>query len=105
VILFRESMYHVPIGKVKAVLDWYARFLTEGGVFVVRMYLSGPKGEKRFRPRAVMRSIEGEFDVIEKAEYDDNGLTIAVFRPLMSAAGGRLRVPRESSTRGTASSA
>lgn len=87
VILFRESMYHCPIGQVKAVLDRYARFLAEDGVFVVRLYLAGPKGEKRYRPKAVLRTIENEFDVIDKAEYDDRSSTaVTVFRPLLSGA-------------------
>jgi SAM-dependent methyltransferase len=82
VILFRESMYHVPLGKVKAVLDRYTQFLTEDGVFIVRLYLAGSHGEKRYRPKQVMRVIEDEFEMIEKANYDDVSATsIAVFRP------------------------
>jgi SAM-dependent methyltransferase len=86
VILFRESMYHIPLGKVQTILDRYSQFLTEDGVFVVRLYLAGPKGEKRYRPKAVIRTIEEGFDVIEKADYGLNGLTITVFRPRASAA-------------------
>jgi SAM-dependent methyltransferase len=91
VILFRESMYHVPIGQVKTILDKYAKFLAEDGVFVVRLFLAGPQGEKRYRPKAIIRAIEDEFEVIEKAEYDDRGLTITVFRPRVSAAKARPR--------------
>jgi SAM-dependent methyltransferase len=86
VILFRESMYHVPIGKVKLILDRYSQFLTENGVFIVRIFLAGPHGEKRYRPKSVIRAIEANFDVVEKAEYDDRGLTITVFRPRVKSA-------------------
>ncbi len=30
VILFRESMYHVPLGKVKSTLDRYSKYLKDG---------------------------------------------------------------------------
>jgi SAM-dependent methyltransferase len=81
VVLFRESMYHVPIGQIKTILDKYAEFLKPDGVFIVRLYLAGPNGEKRVRPKAVIRRIESDFDVMEKAEFDRNELTITVFRP------------------------
>jgi SAM-dependent methyltransferase len=90
VILFRESMYHVPLGKVKTVLDRYARFLADEGVFIVRIYIHGSKGEKRFRPGAVVRSIEAEFEIVHKAE-NDRGLVILVFRPRLSTAKARLQ--------------
>jgi len=37
VILFRESIYYIPVTKIKAVLDRYAGYLKPNGVFVVRM--------------------------------------------------------------------
>jgi SAM-dependent methyltransferase len=40
VILFRESMYHVPLSKVKTTLDRYSVYLKDGGVFVVRLFAS-----------------------------------------------------------------
>lgn len=87
VILFRESMYHVPIGQVNTILDKYSAFLTEDGVFIVRLYLSGPNGEKRFRPRAVIRTIENDYNIIEKKDYDDlSATTVVVFRPRASVA-------------------
>jgi SAM-dependent methyltransferase len=90
VILFRESMYHVPIGRVKTILDRYSEFLTENGVFIVRLYLSGPKGEKRYRPKAVIRTIEKEFDVIETAEDKNlSAATITVFRPRLRVESSR----------------
>jgi SAM-dependent methyltransferase len=87
VILFRESMYHVPIDQVKTILDRYSQFLTDHGVFIVRLYLAGPSGERRFRPKAVIRTIEENFDVIEKVPYQDrSATTVIVFRPNLSAA-------------------
>jgi 2-polyprenyl-3-methyl-5-hydroxy-6-metoxy-1,4-benzoquinol methylase len=37
VILFRESIFYIPVRKVKAVLDRYAGHLKADGVFIVRM--------------------------------------------------------------------
>jgi SAM-dependent methyltransferase len=94
VILFRESMYHVPLGKVKTILDKYAQFLAEEGVFVVRLFIQGPKGAKRFRPRAVIQAIEAEFDLVGKFEYE-HGLVIVVFRPRVAVKGLQAQFPRQ----------
>jgi SAM-dependent methyltransferase len=80
VILFRESMYHVPLGKVKAILDRYSKYLRDGGVFIVRMYTS-QNGKSKHRPKAMIGVIETEFDVVEKAEYEERGATVIAFRP------------------------
>jgi SAM-dependent methyltransferase len=77
VILFRESMYHVPLGKVKAILDRYANSLNEGGVFIVRTY----GGATKSRPKAMLAIIEHEFAVLEKSHYPENDTTVLVFRP------------------------
>jgi len=85
VILFRESMYHVPLGKVKATLDRYAAHLKDGGVFVARLYVSSAErsdGKDKHRPAAMLGIMETEFDVLEKARYDVPGQpTVLVFRP------------------------
>ncbi|MGD0825559.1 MAG: class I SAM-dependent methyltransferase [Terriglobales bacterium] len=71
VILFRESMYHVPLGKVKEILDRYSVYLKEG-----------PDGKDKQRPAAMLRIMEAEFEVLEKARYDVPGRpTVMVFRP------------------------
>jgi SAM-dependent methyltransferase len=85
VILFRESMYHVPLAKVKGTLDHYAKFLNEGGVFVVRMNTSDGKGDHKRRLIAAIAVMEKEFDVVEKCQYGDSGPTVIVFRPTASA--------------------
>jgi SAM-dependent methyltransferase len=85
VILFRESMYHVPLGKVKATLDRYSVYLKEGGVFVVRLFASSgdrPDGKDKQRPAAMLGIMENEFDVLEKCRYEEPGRpTVIVFRP------------------------
>ncbi len=85
-ILFRESMYHVPLGKVKATLDRYSVYLKDGGVFVVRLFASSADSvrmaEDKRRPAAMLSIMEAEFDVLEKARYDVPGQpTVMVFRP------------------------
>jgi len=37
VILFRESLFYVAAGRIKAVLDRYSFYLTDNGVFIVRL--------------------------------------------------------------------
>ena len=82
VILFRESMYHVPMGKITSTLDRYAKYLKADGVFVVRMKTSELDGKtKSSRPTAMIGTIESAFDVVEKSHYSDFGATVIVFRP------------------------
>ncbi|MGA7565340.1 MAG: class I SAM-dependent methyltransferase, partial [Terriglobales bacterium] len=85
VILFRESMYHVPIGKVKSTLDRYAAYLNDGGVFIVRLFATSRQSvdsKAKHRPAAMLKIMETEFDVLEKRQYDTPGRpTVIVFRP------------------------
>jgi 2-polyprenyl-3-methyl-5-hydroxy-6-metoxy-1,4-benzoquinol methylase len=83
VILFREAMYHVPLGKVKLVLDRFAKYLTAEGVFIVRMHLQDTKsGKTKQRPMMMMEIIEKEFDVVENTRYPaQSGSAVIVFRP------------------------
>jgi len=85
VILFRESMYHVPLGKVKATLDRYSVYLKDGGVFVVRLFASSSEradGKDKQRPAAMLSIMESEFDVLEKERYEVPGRpAVMVFRP------------------------
>jgi 2-polyprenyl-3-methyl-5-hydroxy-6-metoxy-1,4-benzoquinol methylase len=83
VILFRESMYHVPMTKIKVVLDYYAPYLKEDGVFIVRLFTGSRENtEQKHRPTAMMGIIEDEFDVVENARYTTAGLPqVIVFRP------------------------
>jgi len=86
VILFRESMYHVPLGQVKTVLDHYAKYLMPEGVIIVRMSKT-QDGKPKWRPTAMFRVIETEFDVVEQGEcHIGFGGTITVFRPRVAGA-------------------
>lgn len=82
VILFRESLYHVPLGKVGTTLDRYSKYLRDGGSFIVRMFISDPNnGEEKRRPKAMMSTIESQFNVMEKSQHGKSGPTVVVFRP------------------------
>jgi SAM-dependent methyltransferase len=84
VILFRESMYHVPMGKIKETLDRLSSSIKEGGVFVVRMYTadSDSGGKDKPRPMAMIQILETEFEVVEKRLYDgERHPHVLVLRP------------------------
>jgi len=83
VILFRESMYHVPLGRVKPMLDRYSHYLRDGGVFIVRMNTTG---SLLGRTKAMAGVMETEFDVLEKRRYGEAGPTVIVFRPRLPVA-------------------
>lgn len=89
VILFRESMYHVPMGRIKTILDRYSKHLKKGGVFIVRMFVASrddDEGKNKYRPTAMLGIMEAEFDVLEKRHYADSGRpTVIVFRPQCAA--------------------
>jgi SAM-dependent methyltransferase len=79
VILFRESIYHVPIRKIKKTLTHYTRFLKSSGVLIIRIATSDQEhaGADKPRPMAMVRLMEREFDVVEKRSYEH------VSRPLV----------------------
>ena len=84
VILFRESMYHVPMAKIKDTLDHYAKYLKGDGVFVIRMGTSDTEsgGKDKPRPSAMVRIMENEFDVVEKNVYEGvSRPTVLILRP------------------------
>jgi SAM-dependent methyltransferase len=97
VILFREAMYHVPLGKVKLILDRFSEYLADDGVFIVRLYVL-ENGKTKSRPSAMIGIMENEFDVVEKGFYQDSGATVIVFRPKRVAitANGKAKVARHS---------
>jgi 2-polyprenyl-3-methyl-5-hydroxy-6-metoxy-1,4-benzoquinol methylase len=82
VILFRESLYHVPLGKVKPTLNRYSTFLKEGGVIIVRLFAGDREtNEVKSRPTAMLSIIENEFEILENRRYEQRGLpTVIVFR-------------------------
>ena len=83
VILFREAIYHVPLGKIRLTLDRFSKYLTNGGVFIVRLYLGDKNRKRKRRPMAMIGIIEKEFDVLEMADHENigAGATVIVFRP------------------------
>jgi 2-polyprenyl-3-methyl-5-hydroxy-6-metoxy-1,4-benzoquinol methylase len=81
VILFRESLYHVPMGKIVSTLNRYSKNLRENGVIIVRIYTSDTNGTPKPRPTAMIGIIEREFDVVENCHYRESGATVIVFRP------------------------
>ena len=83
VILFRESMYHVPYGQVLAILEKYSKHLKKNGVFIVRLYAADiPTGKIKFRVTRKLKLLKREFDVVESCQYDQPGTpTVLVFRP------------------------
>jgi cyclopropane fatty-acyl-phospholipid synthase-like methyltransferase len=81
VILFRESMYHVPLKQVKAMLLRYSNYLTDGGVFIVRMVTSRSNGTDNRRLKSMVDIIVQEFEVVENRSDGNGGPTVVVFRP------------------------
>jgi SAM-dependent methyltransferase len=83
VILFRESLYHVPYGQVLKILEKYSKHLKKTGVFIVRLYLGDNRpGKIKFRVKRKIDLIKRKFEVLESPQYDTKGLpTVVVFRP------------------------
>ncbi len=86
VILFRESLYHVPLGQVKTILDKYSKYLTDGGVFIVRLGISQTAATGR--TQAMLGVIDSGFDVVEKCQNGEFGPRVYIFRPRSSEASG-----------------
>jgi len=59
VILFRDSIYYIPQPRIDPTLDRYSNYLTEHGVFIVRIF----DGENHAR---VVSGIEHSFEIAEK---------------------------------------
>jgi SAM-dependent methyltransferase len=81
VVLFRESMYHVPISKIKPILKKYSICLKEQGVFIVRL-ATRENGKPKYRPTKMMLTIEAVSDVVENYDNEQTGINILVCRPL-----------------------
>ena len=83
IILFRESLYHVPYGQVPQILEKYSKSLKNNGVFVVRLYAGDHRpGKIKYRVQRKLDLIKREFDIVESRQYDTPGMpTVLVFRP------------------------
>jgi SAM-dependent methyltransferase len=83
VILFRESMYHIPYGQVFEILEKYSKSLKKNGVFVVRLFAGDHRpGKIKYRVQRKLDLVKREFDIVESRQYDTPGIpTVLVFRP------------------------
>ena len=84
IILFRESMYHVPYGQVLRILKKFSKNLKGTGVFIVRLYAGDQRpGVIKTRVTAKMDLIKREFDIVESRQFDLPALpNVMVFRPV-----------------------
>ena len=82
VILFRESLYHVPYGQILPILEKYSKHLQKNGVFIVRLYAGDDTKKTKFRVTRKLDLLKREFDIVESCQYDQPGTpTVLVFRP------------------------
>lgn len=81
VVLFRESMYHIPLGKVQPVLAHFAKYMNDGGVVVVRMNTFNDKGQHKKRLLDAIDAMTEICDLIESVQYGEGGPTVLVLRP------------------------
>ena len=70
IVLFRESMYHIPFGQVLPILRQYSRHLKSTGVFVDRLYTRDLESNvvKR-RVTSKLDLIKREFKVVEEGQF------------------------------------
>jgi SAM-dependent methyltransferase len=83
IILFRESMYHIPYGQVLRILKKFSKHLKSSGVFIVRLY-AGDHRPAVIKPRvtAKLDLIKREFTIVESRQFDLPALpNVLVFRP------------------------
>jgi len=83
IILFRESMYHVPYGQVLLTLNKFSKSLKGTGVFIVRLYAGDHRpGVIKHRVTSKLDLIKREFDILESRQFDLPALpNVLVFRP------------------------
>jgi SAM-dependent methyltransferase len=74
VILFRESLYYIPIGRVPSVLSRYASFLKKNGVFVVRIW-------DQNKHRELVDTVSNGSCVVERVPHDLSAALVLVLRP------------------------
>jgi hypothetical protein len=80
-------MYHVPLSKITAIIEKYAKYLKADGVFIVRLFAASRETLKtKYRPSAMLQILAENFDVVEKRQYAEPGNpTVIVFRPWRAA--------------------
>lgn len=72
-ILFRDSIYYIPRPRIKATLDRYSQYLTEGGVFIVRL-------NHRESYEKIVNIIENNYKILDKYSPDSTSPIVLVFR-------------------------
>lgn len=74
VILFRDSIYYVPMRRIKAMLDRYSQYLKQHGVFIVRMWsVSGSY-------KSILDMIDSRFQAVERGMLPNSDSAVVVFR-------------------------
>jgi SAM-dependent methyltransferase len=76
VILFRDSIYYVPLRKIKTMLEGYSAHLTANGVFIVRSFGRGNDND-----RQIVKIFEDNFKVVDQYLHRDHQALIVIFRP------------------------
>jgi SAM-dependent methyltransferase len=79
VILFRESIFYLPLARIRETLDRLSSFLTRDGVFVVRMC-------DRRRHSRIVRTIRTGYPVLEEILPEERSI-ILVFAPARRPSG------------------
>ena len=73
VILFRESLFYVPLARTRTMLYRYRNYLKPNGVIIVRMC-------DRDKYSAIIRMIESNFQMVEKHSPTGTTSILLVFR-------------------------
>jgi predicted TPR repeat methyltransferase len=75
VILFGDSIYYIPFGRIVPMLSRYAQYLRADGVFAVRFFdLSGER-------KQILDLIERHYAVMERQVNEQTRVCNIVFRP------------------------
>jgi 2-polyprenyl-6-hydroxyphenyl methylase/3-demethylubiquinone-9 3-methyltransferase len=72
VILFRESIYYIPGGRIKGMLDGYSSYLKPGGVFIIRWH-ENTTGQK------IPNVLGTGYKVLEEKLLSPSGPIIIIF--------------------------
>ena len=76
VILFRDSIYYMPVGKILPMLKRYSQHMSDIGVFIVRLWGGGGSQKDQF----ILDAIEHNFTVVEKILSEKPQAAVIVFR-------------------------
>lgn len=74
VILFRETIFYIPLPRIRGMLERYCRHLTPRGCIMVRMY-------DRVKYASILRVIEDHFHVNDWHRPEGENTVLVVFRP------------------------